>query len=48
MIIRLAGLTAALLLGAAAPALAAEPGRLDAIAKDFGALTLEAGEREPG
>jgi len=48
MIIRLAGLSAALLLGAAAPALAAEPGRLDAIAKDFVALTLEAGEREPG
>ena len=48
MIIRLAGLTAALLLGAAAPALAAEPGRLDAIAKDFVALTLEAGKRDPG
>ena len=48
MITRLAGLSAALLLGAAAPATAAEPGKLDAIAKDFVALTLEAGEREPG
>jgi hypothetical protein len=46
-------LTAALLLGAAllvaTPALAAPPaGQLDAIAKDFVRLTLEAGEREPG
>jgi len=50
MIIRLAGLAAALLLGAAAPAFAASVGgpKLDVIAKDFVAMTLEAGEREPG
>lgn len=50
MITRLAGLAAALLLGASAPALAASVGgpKLDVIAKDFVALTLEAGEREPG
>ena len=50
MITRLAGLAAALLLGAAAPALAASAGgpKLDVIAKEFVALTLEAGEREPG
>jgi hypothetical protein len=46
-------LTAALLLGAAllvaTPVLAAPPAaQLDAIAKDFVRLTLEAGEREPG
>lgn len=46
-------LTAALLLGAAllvaTPAFAAPPAaQLDAIAKDFVRLTLEAGEREPG
>ena len=49
MITRLAGLAAALLLGAAAPALAnpkASP--MDVIAQDFVRLTLEAGEREPG
>ncbi|OZA75826.1 MAG: hypothetical protein B7X77_06710 [Caulobacter sp. 39-67-4] len=47
---RLASLAAALLLGAAAPALAASAGgpKLDVIARDFVALTLEAGEREPG
>jgi len=47
---RLAVLAAALLLGASAPALAASVGgpKLDAIARDFVALTLEAGEREPG
>ncbi|HQR87959.1 MAG TPA: hypothetical protein PLH31_01515 [Caulobacter sp.] len=50
MITRLASLAAALLLGAAAPALAASAGgpKLDVIARDFVALTLEAGEREPG
>lgn len=50
MITRLAGLAAALLLGASAPALAASAGgpKLDVIAKAFVALTLEAGEREPG
>lgn len=48
MITRLAGLAAALLLGAAAPALALAGSRLDAIAQDFVRLTLEAGEREPG
>jgi hypothetical protein len=51
MITRLAGLAAALLLGASAPALAAASAggpKLDVIAKDFVALTLEAGEREPG
>ncbi len=49
MITRLASLAAALLLGAAAPALAASAGgpKLDVIARDFVALTLEAGEREP-
>jgi len=47
---RLAVLAAALLLGASAPALAAPAGgaKLDVIARDFVALTLEAGEREPG
>ncbi|WP_419319877.1 hypothetical protein ACN2C7_03485 [Caulobacter sp. ErkDOM-E] len=47
---RLAVLAAALLLGASAPALAASAGgpKLDVIARDFVALTLEAGEREPG
>lgn len=50
MITRLASLAAALLLGASAPALAASVGgpKLDVIARDFVALTLEAGEREPG
>jgi hypothetical protein len=50
MITRLTGLAAALLLGASAPALAVSAGgpKLDVIAKDFVALTLEAGEREPG
>ncbi|WP_421739256.1 hypothetical protein [Caulobacter sp.] len=50
MITRLAGLAVALLLGAAAPALAASPSsqQLDMIARDFVRLTLEAGEREPG
>jgi len=54
MILRLAGLAAAVAL-LAVPALAAEkPGRppeagkLNVIAKDFVRLTLEAGEREPG
>ena len=50
MITRLAGLAAALLLGASAPALAASAGgpKLDVIAKAFVRLSLEAGEREPG
>jgi hypothetical protein len=50
MILRLAGLAAAVALLAAAPALAgpAETARLNVIAKDFVRLTLEAGEREPG
>ena len=55
MNIRLAGLAAALLLGAPAPALAAPSpnqgiggSKLDVIAEAFVALTLEAGEREPG
>ena len=50
MITRLAGLAAALLLATAAPALARSVGgpKLDVIARDFVALTLEAGEREPG
>jgi len=47
---RLAVLAAALMLGTSAPALAAsaEGPKLDVIARDFVALTLEAGEREPG